>query len=218
MSGRRRIFFVILIAGLFLTISSGKYFFASLKKPVDIMEVSAEEIKKGARVETELYVAMDSFASEETWREENGRKTGSHTSKCFYIIPVGDQEYMALEGTKSQIQTLDAICDETLSYLLGEVEYVGENTLRYEGYVTAMDDELEQYYYEWFTDNDWFASEEELNQYVLPYMVEHVDFRNSQILFGIGAALLLVDAVFVVLYLRKRQKPAESTEYPGVML
>ena len=91
---------VLLVIGVVLLWFSGKDFLTSLKAPVDLNEAgfTADQVEEGMHVKTDIYAALDTFASEETWTEnKDGSSTPKETAHQYYIIPVGEMEYMALE-------------------------------------------------------------------------------------------------------------------------
>ena len=113
---------VLLVIGVVLLWFSGKDFLTSLKAPVDLNEAgfTADQVEEGMHVKTDIYAALDTFASEETWTEnKDGSSTPKETAHQYYIIPVGEMEYMALEigSSGSQFSTMSAIMDETYAYL-----------------------------------------------------------------------------------------------------
>ncbi len=71
---------VLLVIGVVLLWFSGKDFLTSLKAPVDLNEAgfTADQVEEGMHVKTDIYAALDTFASEETWTEN---KDGSSTPK-----------------------------------------------------------------------------------------------------------------------------------------
>ena len=71
---------VLLVIGVVLLWFSGKDFLTSLKAPVDLNEAgfTADQVEEGMHVKTDIYAALDTFASEETWTEN---KDGSSTPR-----------------------------------------------------------------------------------------------------------------------------------------
>ena len=69
---------VIGIMALFMVLPE---FFISLKKPVDFNMLTDAEIKSGLHVEGDVYLILDTFATEETYTEnKDGSRTPSKVS------------------------------------------------------------------------------------------------------------------------------------------
>ena len=156
---------VLLVIGVVLLWFSGKDFLTSLKAPVDLNEAgfTADQVEEGMHVKTDIYAALDTFASEETWTEnKDGSSTPKETAHQYYIIPVGEMEYMALEigSSGSQFSTMSAIMDETYAYLTDAAADLGTTILPVEGTVEKLEGELDQYFGEWFTDTMFFGEED----------------------------------------------------------
>ena len=166
---------VLLVIGVVLLWFSGKDFLTSLKAPVDLNEAgfTADQVEEGMHVKTDIYAALDTFASEETWTEnKDGSSTPKETAHQYYIIPVGEMEYMALEigSSGSQFSTMSAIMDETYAYLTDAAADLGTTILPVEGTVEKLEGELDQYFGEWFTDTMFFG-EEDPSPYLVHYMI-----------------------------------------------
>lgn len=204
----RMAFFAGLISAILL-FQSTPDFIASLKPAIDPTQVSASEIKPGAHVKTEVFMLIDNFASEETYtKNSNGSRTPSKISAKYYIFPVGEEEYMALRGGSKNYANLDAIVKATHEFVSSGTGDFGQKTVEIEGVVKKMDSELLQYYTEWFTDNEFFNQGENPDDYVLNYCVEPRDFTAVRILFGVGAGIFLLDA----LYLFRQYKKGKATQ------
>ena len=88
---------VIGIMALFMALPE---FFISLKKPVDFNMLTDAEIKSGLHVEGDVYLILDTFATEETYtKNSDGSRTPSKVSGYYYIIPVGEESYIGIEGS-----------------------------------------------------------------------------------------------------------------------
>lgn len=197
-----------IVGGVLLYFSAADYF-TSLKKPVDFTEASVEEIKPGIRAEGEAYAILDYFAEEETWTEKkDGTKTAKKKAHRYYIIPVGDEEYMAMEAPSSDFTLCEAIVDETQDYILGDGTTLGSQTYPFVGTVIGLDDELMGYFRDWFVETEFFgtANETEITPYLLPYMLVKRSFLNITILFYAGVAVILADVIYLILFLAKRNK------------
>lgn len=205
-----RLLAILLIFGGGLVVMSGKDFITSLKKPVDLYDLTASEVKAGMHIKTDINAALDTFASEETWTEnKDGSRTPKKTSNQYYVMPVGEMEYMALEVPSSDFATLDTIMDNTYAWYMDEADDFGDVTYPFEGTIEKLDGELDQYFGEWFTDTG-FMGTEDPEPYLVHYMLVRRSFTSVQVMFGIGVLLLLVAALSVVRCIRKsKQAPVE---------
>lgn len=211
-----RLLAILLVFGGGLVVMSGKDFITSLKKPVDLYDLSASEIKPGLHIKTEIDAALDTFASEETWTEnKDGSRTPKKTSNQYYVIPVGDSEFMAVEVKASGFATLDTIMDNTYAYYMGEADDWGDTTYPFEGTIEKLDGELDQYFGEWFTDTG-FMGTEDPEPYLLHFMLVRRSYSSVQAMFGVGVLLLLLAALYVARCVRKgKQSPAEPQVAPA---
>ena len=181
----------------------------SLKSPVDFTKVAAEEIKPRIRAEGEVYAVLDYFAEEETWTEnKDGSTTPKKKSSKYFVIPVGENKFMAIEGFSRDFAAFDTIIENTTAYMMGKTDTLDKKTLPFVGTVEKLDDELLQYFKEWFVDTEYLGTTNisEINEYILPYMLVNRSFTAVWISFGIGVLLLALDAVYLILFFKKKKK------------
>lgn len=200
---------VIGVMALFMTLPE---FFVSLKKPVDFNELVESEIHAGLHVEGEVYAILDTFATEETWTENsNGSRTPAKTSGYFYIIPIGDESYIGLQGNGDNRAAMKAIDTATWNYLTGVTEDIEGDTYHFEGHIEKMDDELYQYFTEWFEDMEYFGAGNEsmISQCALPLMIEPMS-PGMMPLVIVGFAMIALNILFVVLHMNYKKKAAAA--------
>ncbi len=207
-----RLLLILLIFGGGLIFMTGKDFITSLQKPVDLNELEASEIKPGMHIKTDIFAALDAFASEETWTEnKNGSTSPKKTSNQYYIIPVGVEsvQYMGLEVRAADFSTMDTIMDNTYAWVIGEAEDLGDTSYTVEGTIEKLEGELDQYFGEWFTDTG-FLGEDDPGPYLVHYMLVTRSFKNVQVMFGLGVLLLVLAGLYVFLRIRKNNKAADT--------
>ena len=207
---------VLLVIGVVLLWFSGKDFLTSLKAPVDLNEAgfTADQVEEGMHVKTDIYAALDTFASEETWTEnKDGSSTPKETAHQYYIIPVGEMEYMALEigSSGSQFSTMSAIMDETYAYLTDAAADLGTTILPVEGTVEKLEGELDQYFGEWFTDTMFFG-EEDPSPYLVHYMISPRDFFAVRVMAVAGMAAAALGILLLVLSFRRPRQAPQPVE------
>ena len=195
-------------------------FFISLKKPVDFNELTESELKSGLHVEGDVWAVLDTFATEETYtKNSDGSRTPSKVSGYYYIIPVGDQSYIGIEGSTDNRAAFKKIDDATWDFLTGVTEDIDPSVYyHFEGYIDDMDEELYQYFIEWFQDMDYFESNEEslVKSYAPALMIKPMSPGLMPLLI-VGVAMLALNLLFVILhmnYKKKAKAAAASTSEP----
>ncbi len=194
---------------------------ARMQSPLDIAEAVEADLAPGKHVKGDLYAILDSFASEETWTEnKDGSRTAKKTSKIYYIFPVGEESYIGLECYNKDKAAHEALNDATLDWLAGNTEYIEGDMVPFDGRVVKMEDELYQYMVEWFQDVGYFdgvegfsavATEDEIKQYVLPYMLAPFAPGLDTMLI-IGGVILLIAVIVLVVTLQKEKKRKKMME------
>jgi len=186
-----------------------------MQAPTDFAEVSESEIAAGKHAQGEVYAILDSFASEETWTERNdGSRSAKKTSKIYYIIPVGEESYIGVECYAKDKSAYEALNNATLEWLADETEYIEADPIPFDGRIVKMEDELYQYMVEWFQDVEYFGedvSEDQIKQYVLPYMLAPFSPGLNTMLI-IGGVLLVFAIIVLIVSLQKEKKRKQRAE------
>lgn len=65
-------------------------------------------------------------------------------------------------------------------YLSGELEHLGAEVIDLQGGFIQMDDEVYEQFRNWFMTQGYFNSEEELEEHVLPLVLESVNYENHR--------------------------------------
>ena len=94
----------------FILLIFGADLIAFVKGPKNLDTLPISDIKD-SYITTDIYAILDVFA--EYYTEESNGDTS--TTKSYYVIPVGEYEYMALEVPKDKDYTskMEQIYDET---------------------------------------------------------------------------------------------------------
>lgn len=210
-----RLVLILMGLGVLMLISNAEYAVIALKPAVDFNTLSASQFQPGMHLEGEVGVLLDTFAEEESWRETKGGDAyGRHTSNLYYIMPVGEEEYIGLEVPSRHFETADQINNETLDYLTGLSDSLGDTLLPIAGTVVEMQPELLEYFQDWFVETEFLGttSQSQLDPYQLPYVIRLCSFTGSCIQTVIGAALVLGGAAYFVIQFRQRKA---SAVHPG---
>jgi len=205
--------FTLIFGGVALYMSLPE-FLITLKSPVDLSEVPGSEIRSGLHVEGDFYMIYDTFAYEETWTENSdGSRTPAKTSKYYYLVSAGTEDdgiFIGLEAKAADRSQYEDLCDATWAYLVGEADTI-ENPVHLEGYVAKMDDELYEYFVDWFIDNELETDREAVPSYAPALMVKPRSPGLYPILL-IGLAMIALNILFVVLFLQRRKRDKAAAE------
>jgi hypothetical protein len=186
------------IAGVILVvllIVSSASFLKLVQGPEDLYSLSANELL-GAYVEADVYAILDKFASY-TQKNDSGKKT---QEKAYYIIPINDYSYIALEVDSKNFYKADQICDETYEYIIDERSEL-TTSMHVKGSIRKMDGKISDFYYEWFEENGFY--EEDINTFALGYVLDpdYVGSLEESMLYMaiFAAGLLLTYLVFILI-------------------
>lgn len=151
-----------------ILIAFGSSFLKLVQGPVNLDSLSKDELL-GSYVEAEVYAIVDAFASY-SQEDDSGRKTNQRN---YYIIPVGEEEYIALEVGSSDFSMANRISDETYEYIMGIRDDLS-TTMHVKGTIRKMDGEISSYYYEWFEETGFidYSSSDELKTIALNYVLD----------------------------------------------
>lgn len=183
--------------------------------------LSDEEITSGLHVEGDICIVLDTFATEETYTEnKDGSRTPSKISGYYYIIPVGMETYIGVEGKPDNRSDFTKVDDATWAWLYGETEEIDPSVAyHFEGYIDEMDEELYGLFIEWFQDMEWFdtTDAEQIKPYAPALIIKPMS-PGLMPLMIIGLAMIALNVLFVALHLgyKKKAKAAKAaaTEEP----
>lgn len=157
-------------------------------KGVNLYDLKDEEIKD-QYIDSDISFVYGVFA--ERYNESNSGVT--RTTFQYYVIPVGEESYMAIKVPARRISEMDAQVDLTYDYL-DEVVDTMDTSYHITGMINPLEDEEYELLEEFFEDSGF--SKSEIRKYVLPYVLEEGEGSIgssvvSWLLFGIGAVLLI---------------------------
>ena len=159
---------------------------------------------------SEINVVYDCFAEYET---------SDGDIYDYYVIPHGEEGFIAVCVGESKIAQMDSICDDTWEVLLGNSETL-DKTVSVKGNVRLMDGDELYYYKEWFRAMEY--SDDEMAEYAINYVLEDGMFANSigpvrlYVMTAISLILIVV-AVFLLIkaflgsYLKEIKKDFEQS-------
>ena len=184
------------VALIILLVLFSSSFINLILGPADLYSLSLDELE-GAYVEADVGVIIDVFA-EYTEKEKSGRET---TIKEYYVVPVGDAEFFGMGFKQNELRTAQKISAETFEYIIGERSEL-KSTVHVKGTIKKMNDELSQYYYEWFLESGFieYSSLEEIEQYALALVLEPSDiglFEDSIVYLALAACAILLICILI---------------------
>lgn len=188
-------------------------FTAQFKPSVDYETAQGSEYEAGRLFKGDIYAVLDSFASYETWEEDNftGKVSNKKTTHEYFIVPAGDYEYIAVKVKSGEADAFYDISDATYDWLMGETEFIDADPVYREAVIEKMDDELYGYYMGWFKDTEFLGttSESEIEPYLLPYVISAKDYHSSLTTFYICAAVFFIGIICIIIaivFAAKRNK------------
>ncbi len=176
----------------------GSSFYKLIKGPEALYSLPVNELPN-AYVEGDINVMVDIFAE---YYEEND--DGSEDIlKNYYIIPIGEEEYFALEVKQNDFDIANQVYDETYEYLIGERDAL-TTSMKVTGTVKKMNDDTYDYYMDWF-ETSGFAEEpaaESIESIALPYVLQmdyvgNFDYFIVYIALGVSGIVLLYAVIIL---------------------
>lgn len=165
-----------------------------IEGPQQLDSLAIEELP-GSYVNGDITAIVGNYA-EYYEKYDDGREK---ITDNYYVIPVGDYEFIGLHVSEEDFSDAKRIYNETMDYLLGNKSDMF-SSMNVTGTINKMDDELHKFYVEWFQSFDY--TDEEINQVALPYVLQ-VGYAGKFLtdttyaLLTIGAILLI--AVFILI-------------------
>lgn len=206
LGGLGRLFLFLLLMGGILVIVSAGDFVVSLKPVVSFDDLlDGTQVEAGDHVEGNVPYVLDYFASETTYTQyKDGSRGSSRASGNYYLIPTAEG-FIGLKSRQADVDALDALTEETFDYMLGGEEPTAEVFMQ--GVVKAMDDEVAQYYREYL--EDWEYTEEEIESFGEPLVIEYTDFTVVRVMFAVGVVLILLSVFLLWRNYKRPEKPSK---------
>ena len=207
-----------IVIGIFLIIYWSKDFMNSFKEPAYLYEQKTADIKEGAYLQEDIYAALDYFMYEETSRTKYGIELSSSTTSYYYIVPVLTEDagdlYMAVEVDAADEATMTTVCDNTYSYLMGELsdEEFMNTTFHVTGNIRNMEQEELDFMVEWFQQTQYFGTTDtaEIMNYIHPVMLEKYNGTSARAMVIVGIVFIAIGSVILVVFNNIRRKKKES--------
>ncbi|MDE7367795.1 MAG: hypothetical protein K2N24_10610 [Lachnospiraceae bacterium] len=156
----------------------------------NINRISASELHDEKIVRGQLYAILGCYA------EDDGG--------AYYVIPVGEDEYMGVYLEKKYEDRAWQIVNDTVDYVNGVRENVSSYRIPTGGMVYSMNGVERQYFHEWFTDTG-YMDEEEVALYTVDYTYVVIPFNewntSSDITCYVFTGICLAVALFCLFWI-----------------
>lgn len=156
----------------------------------DINRISAGDVEDEKIVRGKLYAILGCYAEDD--------------EGAYYVIPIGEEEYMGLYLNKKQEDRAWKMIEETVDYINGDREEMSADRISTRGMIYRMDATERQYFHEWFTDTG-FMTEADASRYAVDYTYAVIPFgewnNDRDIVFYIFIALSLIVALVPLFWL-----------------
>lgn len=191
---------VLLLLGAMLAFTETDYVKIAYNEPVDIYEEGlddASQIERGLAIDTEVFMLMDCFASEQTTTTRRNGSTIDKDTDYYYILPifVEDEIYyvgFCVDSENENLRTYDRMVEETMAYMYGESSTLGSYAVKISGGLKELDDELYDYMLDYFREHEVFESDAQMEKYVLPLTYTNIDKTATKVMFYISIIMFVL--------------------------
>lgn len=225
-----RLYFSLVVIGLFMVILGWSDFWCSLSQPIDLNTCDISEIKKGAHVKMSVGMVMDYYANEATETKTYGVTTDvKEDTSRYYILPIDrydeatqseTEHYITVKVSAKNYEAYEGIAEQTWQIWWNEYDYSQDYlTIPLEGKIISQKSDLKGWMSEYFAhpdiqpyiENGWFAPEN-----CMPLVIVPITPTVSYIIVIIGGILVLIGAALVILQTRNgNKKTSMDTPYGG---
>lgn len=194
---------ILLFLGICGLVSEGWAGIAAYRKPIDLYaeDTDIHDLTKTSNLEAEIYMAFDYFAkTTETSTFYN--YSNSRDVDYYFIIPAfsGDEVYfIGILVEAKDLDTFNAISEETYAYFIGEENTYGTTTIYEQGTLKDMNDELYGYFTDWFKAANWFDDEQDIEKYVLPIYLNPDEMEYKRFAFRMAFVPAVIGAFLLIL-------------------
>lgn len=194
---------ILLFFGILLGFVEADYVKIAYNEPVDIYGEGLDDVSQlesGLAIDTEVFMLMECFASEETTTTRRNGSTVDKDTDYYYILPVfvEDEVYyvgFCVDSENENLRTYERMVEETMAYMYGESGTLGSYSVEISGGLTELDEELYDYMLYYFREHEVFESDAQMEKYVLPITFVTVNRESTKIMFYISIVMLGLGAV-----------------------
>jgi|GEM_PF-3908299 len=181
---------------------------------------STADFTEGKFVDGYVHCIAGAYAEETTEYTNHGVKTSESKSGQYYIMPiyyingVDDEDYSVIfvsikTGHADTIKKLDKICEETWQWWEDGVVPEKPTELYLMGKVKVLKQDVKGFLDDYTA--DWELSS---NEKMTNYVIEYYNPNTYKISITVGCVSLIIIVAGIVIFVRKRNKPAEDACFP----
>lgn len=192
---------IIFILSAFMLCTSLKEYKIAFGEPVDINEVHPENYAEVDGVETEFQMLLDCFLYDENITKNKNGQVKYVSYEYYYVVPIfveNENYYVGVLVDSANRDSYENLSDLTMKYLFGEVNSLGDESIEFQGRLNEMDEDVYEDFRNWFIDNGYSGSDEEINKYVLPYIFESMNYENVRITAFVMLGAFVLSIVMII--------------------
>lgn len=205
---------VLVVLSIVFGYGTSKSWTAAFSKPVDInAEPYPKDYNDIVAVDTELDMIVDIFAEEEITEETDSGAVLSRKYIYYYIVPVFTEDdvfYVGVKVDKEDSKPYDKVADSTWAYLNYETDTLDEK-VAFTGRFSEMDEELYEYFEDWFVETEFFESEAEMKEHILPLVLEPMSLGGGKVNLIVSIVMFIAGAAMLFFAFRSGKQAAAAT-------
>lgn len=186
------------------TVMSAKLVYLSFQDAEDIYKLGFDIVEhgEGGHIKSDIYYSLGTCAYETTTTTKHGSTVSSSTD-YYYVIPAYDKN--------DDVYFICVLVDSKDDSAYKSITY-DENAkaVSFEGTINELDDEIYDYMLEsmkeWNDDTEFYASDAELKNHVLPLYLQPMNFDAATAYIITFLVILVVTILMWALYFIKRSK------------
>lgn len=211
-TGFFRIILICLVGAIFCIAFGAIEFADSKKTPIDINELTKDDIKAGVIVEGDIYYNFGVCETIESTR--NGRV---ESTTYRYVIPLADDTLFTIsivdsDKNKDTIAQLDKQTDETYDVVMGTLDDT-TTIVHIKGKISKMGSEDYGYYKDFLKSGEY--TEDEISTYGSEFYLTVRDFGQAGVIFIVGLVFLAVAVLLIFVSIRSAKKQAGAVPPSG---
>lgn len=182
---------IIFILSAFMICTSLKEYKIAFGESANINEVYPDEFENVNGVEAEFQMLLGCFLYDESVIKNKNGQAKYSICEYYYVVPIFVEKESYFVGVlvdSAKEERYENLSDLTMKYLRGEGNNLEGEAIEFQGRLKAMDEETYEYFREWFIENGYLRSDEQINKYVLPYIFESMNYKNirttAYVMFG----------------------------------
>lgn len=196
------IYLIIFLSGLSASIYLFDYFKLSMQREVDIEQINIDGVKEDVNYKGNIYYILDCFAVEADYVQFGNSGGYSHLKDTnrYYIIPVGNNNFMAYKASDYFEEQNNELIGHTWSAILEEEDSKTASVKDFKGVAVRMNSREYDLFLEWFRDTNFLDTiyGDGFEGKLIPYYLVERSSAGIQILF-ISSVMLSIAMLFCLI-------------------